>query len=407
MAKCKIAFKLWFPALVVLLLGSLLLAGCSNNATTSSPEPPPPSAPTNLSAVVQGNTIKVAWDGVSGAISYTLYWSTSTGVTAANITAIPNASNPYTFDPAKMSPASPPGTVFFFAVTAVGPYGESAPSAQIPASVPAAPTGVSVAPGNDQATITWTAVQGAASYNIYYSSSSFGDSNKTNGSGIVTVTGVTTPYTQTGLTNGNTYYFDVTAVNAAGESLNNTVTSGTTLTTPSGVSAAPGDGTVTVSWQPVTNATSYNLYWSTPGMPGVTKVPGVTSPFSQPGTNGTAYAFTLTAVVNGVESAPSTQVSAKPVGAQPPAAPTGVAAAAGDGQVTISWQSVTGETSYNLYWSTASGVTPANGTVIAGVTNPHHQTGLSNGVIYYYVVTAVNGDGESPASIPVSATPAR
>ncbi len=41
-------------------------------------------------------------------------------------------------------------------------------------------------------------------------------------------------------------------------------------------------------------------------------------------------------------------------------APTGVNATAGDGQVTISWNSVSGATSYNIYWATWSGVSKTN-----------------------------------------------
>jgi hypothetical protein len=89
----------------------------------------------------------------------------------------------------------------------------------------------------------------------------------------------------------------------------------------------------------------------------------------------------------------------------PPTAPTGVDAIQGNAQVTISWSNVSDATSYNLYWSTSSGVSPANGTKIANVTSPYTHTGLRNGTTYYYVVTAVNSYGESPASIQVSATP--
>ena len=41
-------------------------------------------------------------------------------------------------------------------------------------------------------------------------------------------------------------------------------------------------------------------------------------------------------------------------------APTGVNATAEDGQVTISWNSVSGATSYNIYWATWSGVSKTN-----------------------------------------------
>ncbi len=89
-----------------------------------------------------------------------------------------------------------------------------------------------------------------------------------------------------------------------------------------------------------------------------------------------------------------------------PSAPTGVTANAGDGQATISWNTVSGATSYNIYWSTTSGVTKTTGTKITGTISPYTHTGLTNGTTYYYVITAVNSYGESSESSPsVSATP--
>jgi sugar lactone lactonase YvrE len=81
------------------------------------------------------------------------------------------------------------------------------------------------------------------------------------------------------------------------------------------------------------------------------------------------------------------------------------ASSAGNARVTISWTAISGATSYNLYWSTANGVTKTSGTKITGVTSPYTQTGLTNGTTYYYVVTAVITGMESPASKQVNATP--
>ncbi len=86
-------------------------------------------------------------------------------------------------------------------------------------------------------------------------------------------------------------------------------------------------------------------------------------------------------------------------------APPGVAAISGDGQNTIIWDSVPGATSYNIYWSTTSGVTKTTGTKIADVTVPYTHPNLTNMTKYYYVVTFVNGNGESSESSQVSTTP--
>ncbi len=86
-------------------------------------------------------------------------------------------------------------------------------------------------------------------------------------------------------------------------------------------------------------------------------------------------------------------------------APTGVVATPGNGQVTLSWSGVTGATSYNIYWSTSSGVTTINGTKITNAPNPYTHTGRTNGTTYYYIVTAVTPSGDGDASAQVSATP--
>jgi hypothetical protein len=88
-----------------------------------------------------------------------------------------------------------------------------------------------------------------------------------------------------------------------------------------------------------------------------------------------------------------------------PSVPNTINATGSDGAVTISWDAVSGATSYNIYWSTTSGVTKINGTKITGATNPYSHTGLTNNTTYYYVVTAVNSAGESAESPQSSATP--
>src|SRR3990170_4060592 len=88
-----------------------------------------------------------------------------------------------------------------------------------------------------------------------------------------------------------------------------------------------------------------------------------------------------------------------------PAAPTGVSVSPGWSKNTISWNSVTGATSYNLYWSNSPGVTKETGTKIAGLSSGYVHGDLEDGTPYYYIVTGVNEVGEGPASAEVSGTP--
>ncbi len=180
---------------------------------------------------------------------------------------------------------------------------------------------------------------------------------------------------------------------------------GTTSTVPTGVTATAGNGQVTLAWTPVVGAGRYNAYWSTvPGAgTGGILLASVTSPLTQTGLiNGVIYYYVVTEVGHGGESPPSAQVSATP--STVPAAPTGVTAVAGIGQVTVAWMFVPGAASYNLYWSTSSGA-GTSGSKLTGVASPFTHFNLVNGTPYYYVVTALSSTGESPASAQVSATP--
>lgn len=89
----------------------------------------------------------------------------------------------------------------------------------------------------------------------------------------------------------------------------------------------------------------------------------------------------------------------------PPVAPTGVTAVTSSSSSnTISWSTVAGATSYNIYWNTTGSPTTAS-TKISAVTSPYSHTGLSMSTTYYYAVTASNAGGESVISNIVSATP--
>ncbi len=90
----------------------------------------------------------------------------------------------------------------------------------------------------------------------------------------------------------------------------------------------------------------------------------------------------------------------------PPAIPTGLAATPGANQVSLSWTASTGyPNSYNVKRATdpAGPYTNIIGTTTAPTVN--YTDSILGGTTYYYVVSAVNGVGESGDSSYVSASP--
>jgi len=87
-----------------------------------------------------------------------------------------------------------------------------------------------------------------------------------------------------------------------------------------------------------------------------------------------------------------------------PGTPTNLTATAGDAQVTLNWIPASYATGYNVKRSTVSG---GSYSIVATNISPltFTNTGLSNGTLYYFVVSATNSVGESTNSAEVSARP--
>jgi fibronectin type 3 domain-containing protein len=362
-----------------------------NITATSLPTP----EPAGLTASGGNAQVALSWTAAPGAASYNICRSTSsggegttpyrTGVTAPSFTDT-NLAN---------------GMTYYYQVSAVNSAGESARSSEVSATTtPAAPIGLIAAGGYGQVTLGWGAVPGAVRYNIYRSTSTGGETLYKSGL-------TTTSFTDTGLTNGTTYYYEVSAVNSAGESVKSSEISATPAATsapgsPTGLSAHGGNTQAALSWTASPGAASYNLYRSiSSGGETLYKSGVIATSFTDTGlSNGTTYYYEVTAVGSGgAESARSSEAAATTA----PAAPTGLGTSAGNTQLSLKWTASAAAASYNIYRSTSSGSETLYQTGVTATS--FTDTNLTNGTTYYYQITAVNSAGESARSSEVSATP--
>jgi len=108
-------------------------------------------------------------------------------------------------------------------------------------SVPPAPTNLTATAGNAQVSLSWSPSSGATSYSLYRSTAAGGEGT------TAVATNITSPYNNTGLTNGTKYWFTVRAINAAGSSAPSNEASATPVAAgegPFGGTAAAIPGTV-------------------------------------------------------------------------------------------------------------------------------------------------------------------
>ncbi len=168
-----------------------------------------------------------------------------------------------------------------------------------------------------------------------------------------------------------------------------------------GLTATGGSGQIALTWTATSGATSYTVRRATTSGGAYTTVASGLTGTSYTNTGlaaGTTYFYVVTPANASGDGANSAEASAITT----PAAPGGVTATPGNGQVALTWSASTGATGYNVLRATSPGGSYT--TVATGVVNTHYtDTGLANGTTYYYVVAATNGSGSSANSTQVNA----
>jgi titin len=271
-------------------------------------------------------------------------------------------------------------------------------------------------PGNAQVTLTWQPAIPDQLTNAFFVYDRAAGTGITTEVGAVTGDRVTVP----DLTNGTAYSFWITRRASATITRvsSETVVSNRVRTVPAtvpdaptGLSASPDNGQVTLAWTApaVTGGapiTGYHISWGS-GQGSSMDIAAATRQTVPGLTNGTTYDFTV-AAVNGMGTGlPSQAVRAVPVAV--PDAPTGLTASPADGRVTLAWAApaVTGGApviGYDLYLGTT--LDPSASAPIARVTGTVVTVvGLANGTRYYFRVAAVSRIGPGPASDEAPAVP--
>ena len=204
-----------------------LLSGCGSYGGSNSGGGSAPAVPTGLTATAANAQVNLTWNASAGATGYYVKRSTSSG-TEMQIAA--QSATAYSDNSVSN------GTTYYYVVSAYNSYGQSANSAEVNATPavppPPAPAGLTANVVDSQVALTWPSSSGATSYNVKRST--------TNGNGFAPILNTTgTNFTDSGLTNGTTYYYVVSAVSSAGEGANSNQASATPV-------SGPADVTITV-----------------------------------------------------------------------------------------------------------------------------------------------------------------
>lgn len=375
----------------------------------------PPSAPLNLNLTPGNRTVDLSWNipsenGGSSITGYNIYRGTSSSsetllTTVGNITSYTDT-------------GLTNGQTYYYEVSAINGAGESQKSVEsssTPTSVPTVPTSLQVTVGNTELTLNWQAPlsnggYSIVGYNIYRGTSSSSET-------LLTTLGNVLSYTDTGLANGQTYYYNISAINSLGEGIISNEVYGTPAGNPSqpeSFQIVAGNENINLTWTaPLDNdgspITGYNIYRGTTSGSEtlLTTVGNVTTYVDTGLTNTQIYYYQISAVNIVGEGTLTSEVSATPLGVS--TQPENLNGVIWNETVTLSWNIPLNNggfpiMGYNIYRGTSSGGETLLTTV--GNVTSYTDTGLTSGQTYYYEVSANNSFGESLKSNECSPTPA-
>ncbi|HEV3081337.1 MAG TPA: fibronectin type III domain-containing protein [Gemmataceae bacterium] len=217
---------------------------------------------------------------------------------------------------------------------------------------------------------------------------------------IASVSATVSTYHDTSLSPGNTYYYEVQATNAAGNSPFSNVFQASTLTPPSPPTNLMATNITTtevdLSWTNVaTNATGIKILkqlGNNSSQVVATGLPPTTTSYNITGlVPGSPYTFEVDALNSNGPSGAAT-IAADTL----PAQVTGVTASGGPSEITISWAADPGAVTYNVYRATTAGGEGTTPTW-SGITGTSYVDATPTpGTTYYYVVSAVDAKSASP-----------